>query len=73
MNSWQVNTHRLGGRRPDDESWHVRAYHNAGSRDAVRCLRRGQHDLALAVLFASLEKQARLLGLRDVHLPRRPR
>jgi hypothetical protein len=70
VNTWTVNTHRLAPKVEDDDSWRIRAFRTAGSRDTVRCLTIGQRDLARSVLFASFEKQLRLIGIRDVHLPR---
>lgn len=70
MNTWTVNTHRLKPRVEDDDNWTVRSFRNAGSRKAVHCLRIGQPALARSVLFASFEKQLRLIGIRDIHLPR---
>lgn len=69
---WQDNAARFASHRDagDDDSPLVRAYRNRGSREAVRAIRLGHTQLARSVLFASVEKQARLIGLRDVHLPR---
>lgn len=70
MNTWTVNTHRLKPRVEDDDNFTVASWRRRGSRKAARLHAIGQPELARSILLASFEKQLRLIGIRDVHLPR---